>query len=87
MDWLLWRQNVSDLFRGMAFGGHEKHLRGQAAELNDLFMLMVYMEMFGLPNPAAFYLLDLYPCLVDEFHLWHRRMGIDRSPLATFSCC
>jgi hypothetical protein len=50
-------------------------------------MLLACMEVFGLPNPAAFYLLDLYPWLVDEFHLWHRRMGFDRSPLASFACC
>ncbi len=81
------RQILADFFHGMAFGGHEKHLRGRAADLNDLFMLMAYMEMLGLPNPAAFYLLDFYPYLVEEFHLWHRRMGFDRSPLATFSCC
>jgi hypothetical protein len=87
MDWLRFRTNVADFFHGMAFGGHEKYLRGRAADLNDLFMLMAYMEMVGLPNPAAFYLLDVYPYLVEEFHLWHRRMGFDRSPLATFSCC
>jgi hypothetical protein len=33
------------------------------------------------------YLLELYPHLLGEFHLWHRRMGMDRSPLANFSCC
>ncbi len=85
-----WRQigrNVGDFFRGMAFGGHERHLRARAADLDDLFMLMVYMEMVGVPNPAALYMLDLHPYLVEEFHLWHRRMGLDRSPLATFSCC
>ncbi len=87
MDWLAAWKNVADFFHGMAFGGHEKHLRGRAADLNELFMLMAYMEMVGLPNPAAYYLLDLYPCLLEEFHLWHRRMGFDRSPLATFSCC
>ncbi len=87
MDWLHLRRNVADFLHGMAFGGRESHLRGRAADLNDLFMLMAYMEMVGLPNPAAYYLLDLYPCLIEEFHLWHRRMGFDRSPLATFSCC
>ncbi len=87
MDWLAAWKNLTDFFHGLAYGGHEKHLRGQAADLDDLFMLMAFMEMFGLPNPAAYYLLDLYPYLAEDFHLWHRRMGFDRSPLATFSCC
>ena len=32
--------------------------RLQAAELNDLFLLLCYMEIVGLPNPATLYLLD-----------------------------
>ncbi len=78
---------LRDMFRGMAYGGHRRHLRGQAVELQDLFLLLCYMDLVGLPNPAALYLLDVYPYVVEEFHLWHRRMGFDRSPLATFSCC
>jgi hypothetical protein len=80
-------QAVRDVFRGMAYAGHRRQLRGQAADLHDLFLLLCYMDVMGLPNPAALYLLDVYPFVVEEFHVWHRRMGMDRSPLATFSCC
>ena len=52
-----------------------------------LFLLLCYMEVVGLPNPAAFYLLEVYPHLLDQFHLWHRRMGMDRSPLGSLPCC
>jgi len=79
--------NLGDAFWGMAYGRYQRELRGQAAELNDLFMLLCYMESIGLPNPAMAYLLEVYPLLMDEFHQWHRRMGADRSPLASFSCC
>jgi hypothetical protein len=82
----LWR-NVADVFEGMALSGHRRQLRAEALELEDLFLLMCFMDLLGLPNPVALYLLDVYPYLVEEFHLWHRRMGFDRSPLATFSCC
>jgi hypothetical protein len=87
MDWQTFRRNVSDFFYGAAYGRHEQDLRKQALELNDLFMLLCYLELMGVPNPAAFYLLDLYPLLLEEFHLWHRRMGIDHSPLGTLPCC
>jgi hypothetical protein len=80
-------RNVQDFFRGAAYGRHENILRSRALELNDLFMLLCYLELMGVPNPAAFYLLDMYPLLLEEFHLWHRRMGIDHSPLGTFRCC
>jgi hypothetical protein len=85
--WFELRRNVRDALHGMFFLRYEKQLRNEALELNDLFLLMCYMEIVGLPNPAALYLLEIYPHLLEEFHLWHRRMGMDRSPLANLSCC
>jgi hypothetical protein len=82
-----WRSNVRDFFKGVAYGHYERELRRQAAELNDLFLLLCYMEVVGLPNPATLYLLDVYPYLLDQFHLWHRRMGMDRSPIGNLPCC
>ena len=81
------RDNILDFFHGAAYGAYERELRLQAAELNDLFLLLCYMEIVGLPNPATLYLLDIYPYLHDQFHLWHRRMGMDRSPLGSLPCC
>lgn len=81
------RNTVRDILRGMAYGQHERELRRKAGELNDLFLLLCYMEVVGLPNPATLYLLDLYPYLLEQFHLWHRRMGMDRSPLGNLPCC
>ena len=81
------RKNVRDFFHGVAYGAYERELRRQAAELNDLFLLLCYMEIVGLPNPATLYLLDVYPYLLEQFHQWHRRMGMDRSPLGTLPCC
>jgi hypothetical protein len=80
-------QHVAEIFRGMALAGHQRQVRSEAVELQDLFLLLCFMDLMGLPNPAALYLIDLHPYLLEEFHLWHRRMGLDRSPLATFSCC
>src|SRR5205807_8340080 len=87
MEWGEFRQNVNDFFHGMALTGYEKMLREQLTELNDLFMLLCFMELVGLPNPATIYLLEVYPYFLEEFHLWHRRMGMDRSPLGTLPCC
>jgi hypothetical protein len=40
-----------------------------------------------VPDPAAYYSAELMPMLADEFHAWHRRMGMPRSPLDQMSCC
>jgi hypothetical protein len=83
----LLRTRVAEILRGAALGGYERDLRQQTAELSDLFLLLCFMEAAGMPNPAALYLLEIYPYLLDQFHQWHRRMGIERSPLDTFPCC
>ena len=70
------RDNIRDFFHGAAYGAYERELR-----------LLCYMEIVGLPNPATLYLLDVYPYLLEQFHLWHKRMGMDRSPLGTLPCC
>lgn len=86
-DWESWTKPFSDALRGAALGRHEHLMRQYSAELNDLFLLLCHMELMGLPNPSTLYLLDVYPLLLDEFHLWHRRMGMPRSPLGNLPCC
>ena len=54
---------------------------------DDLFMLLVFSEAMGIPNPASFYTLELQPVLYDRFHDWHTRMGMEKSPLEGFRCC
>ena len=66
---------------------YEQELRRQTAELNDLFLLLCFMEATALPNPATLYLLEVYPYLLEQFHLWHRRMGIPHSPIGSLPCC
>ncbi len=87
MDWEQLRENLGGFFRGMAYGHYEQYVRAQVMQLNDLFMLLCYMEMVGLPNPASMYLLEVYPYFIEQFHLWHRRMGMEHSPLDNLPCC
>ncbi len=53
----------------------------------DLFMLLVFAETLGVPNPAAFYTMELLPVVYERFHEWHKRMGMERSPLDHVHCC
>nr|WP_299240186.1 cory-CC-star protein [uncultured Halomonas sp.] len=54
---------------------------------DDLFMLMVFSELMGVPNPVSYYTLELQPLMLERFHEWHRRMGMEHSPLDDFRCC
>ena len=58
-----------------------------ARDEEDLFMMMVFSEALGVPNPATYYTAELMPVMYERFHGWHTRMGMERSPLDTMSCC
>lgn len=53
----------------------------------DLFMTLVFAESLGVPNPVAYYTLELQPLVLEHFHEWHRRMGLEHSPLDHIRCC
>ena len=44
-------------------------------EQDDLFMLLIFSEMMGVPNPASYYTLELQPLLMERFHDWPYRTG------------
>ena len=54
---------------------------------DDLLMLFVFAELLGIANPVAYFTLELQPVLLERFHDWHRRMGMEHSPLDGFKCC
>jgi hypothetical protein len=70
---------------------YEAPHRGALARLrqeeDDLFRLLVFSEMMGVPNPASYHTLELLPLIYEEFHDWHVRMGMERSPLDHIRCC
>lgn len=53
----------------------------------DLLRLVVLAESLGIPDPARWYTLELLPLLHEDVHAWHRRIGLDRSPLEHVTCC
>lgn len=80
-------RELGRLIREFYVAPYRSSLARAARDEDDLFMLMVYSEMMGVPNPGAYYMLELLPLLYDRFHEWHRRMGMERSPLSHISCC
>jgi hypothetical protein len=81
------RLHLAEVLRGVTRGPYEREVRRQTADLHDFFTLLCFMEATGLPNPATLYLLEVYPYLLEQFHVWHKRMGIEHSPLGTLPCC
>ena len=80
-------RRLLEILRGATYSPYERVVREQTAELNELFLLLCFMEATGLPNPATLYLFEVYPYLLDQFHRWHKRIGLEHSPIASMPCC
>jgi hypothetical protein len=85
-----WKEKLSrarELLDEFYNAPHRGALARERREEDDLFMLLVFSEMMGIPNPASYYTLELLPVLYESFHDWHIRMGMEKSPLDNFRCC
>jgi hypothetical protein len=85
-----WRERLAyagELFHEFYEGRHRGALARERRDEEDLFMLLVFSEMMGIPNPSSYYTLELLPLVYQRFHEWHVRMGMDQSPLEHFRCC
>ena len=66
---------------------HRTEVARELRDQDDLFLLLLYSEMIGIPNPVYYYTLELCPHIIEDFHDWHLRMGMDKSPLTGIRCC
>ncbi|MGM1030144.1 MAG: cory-CC-star protein [Actinomycetota bacterium] len=81
--WAAFRDGLQEYYAGPY---RRTFLREQRDE-DDLFMVAVLGEALGVPDPAAYYSAELLPAVWGDFHAWHRRIGIPRSPLDHIACC
>ncbi len=61
--------------------------RKSARQMEEVFLFFLFAEYFGMPNYFKFYFAEIIPELLEEFHSWHRRMGMEKSPLEWIRCC
>ncbi|MDQ0299963.1 hypothetical protein J2S78_002410 [Salibacterium salarium] len=66
---------------------HQAEVKREIRDEDDLFLLLCFSELLGIPNPVSYYTLELYPQMIERFHDWHLRMGMDKSPLTGIRCC
>jgi hypothetical protein len=76
-----------DIYEGVYFAPYRSAIHREHLRQRDLFLLLGFSDLLGLPNPVAFYTLELYPELIEQFHEWHLRMGMEQPPEGGFRCC
>lgn len=66
---------------------HRSEIKREIRDEDDLFLLLCFSELLGIPNPVSYYTMELYPEMIERFHDWHLRMGMEKSPLNGVRCC
>jgi len=77
----------NELYDELFFSPYRAAAAKRYREEEDLFLLLCFSDMLGIPNPVNYYTLELLPAMLERFHEWHLRQGIERSPLDGFKCC
>jgi hypothetical protein len=75
------------IYEGIYVAPYRSQILREYRRERDLFLLVCFSDLLGVPNPVAFYTLELYPELIEQFHQWHLRMGLAGPPDGGFRCC
>lgn len=81
--WAAFQSGLEEVYAGP----YRRTFARAQQEEDDLFLLVVLAEALGVPDPAAYYTAELMPAVYPQFHAWHLRMGLDRTPLEHVRCC
>lgn len=76
-----------EIYEGIYLAPYRRHIHREYLRRRDQFFLVAFADLLGAPHPIAFYTLELYPALIEEFHEWHRRLGMEEPPEGGFRCC
>ncbi|MFQ6046247.1 MAG: cory-CC-star protein [Gemmatimonadales bacterium] len=88
--WLELRERLGaarDIYEGVFIAPYRSQIYREYLRERDLFLILGFSDLLGVPNPVAFYTLELYPELIEQFHEWHLRMGMEQPPEGGFRCC
>jgi hypothetical protein len=55
-------------------------LQREARLQEDAFLATLYLSAFGIDDPSAYHTLPVTGELVQGFHAWHQRQGMDEFP-------
>ena len=75
------------LYEEFFFAPYRSAVARERRDKEELFLLLAFSDLLGIPNPVNYYTLELLPHLLEEFHEWHLRQGMDHSPFEGFRCC
>jgi hypothetical protein len=78
---------AAEVYEGVFMAPYRSEIYRDYLRERDVFLLLSFSDLLGVPNPVQFYTLELYPELIEQFHEWHLRMGMPHAPEGGFRCC
>lgn len=80
-------KSIYDAYDESLASSYQRELKRDYQHQEDLFFLLCCSELLGIPNPVSYYTLELYPYMLRDFHQWHLKQGMKKSPLFSIQCC
>ena len=80
-------RTAKDIYEGIYFVPYRTTIYREYLRQRDLLFVMGFSDLLGVPSPLQFYTLELLPEVLEQFHEWHLRMGMEEAPEGGFRCC
>jgi len=80
-------RTARDIYEGIYFVPYRATVHREYLKQRDLLFLLGFSDLLGVPSPVQFYTLELLPEVLDQFHDWHQRLGMEEAPDGGFRCC
>ncbi len=79
------RKILSEAFYGFAVHEFEVQLRKDKGDLYNLFMLIVFGDLIGLPLLPPYYAMRLIPHILPYYEVWRRNLLREKDLMDMFS--
>jgi hypothetical protein len=73
-------EKVDRLHTELFITKYRSALQREARLQEDSFLAVLYLTIHGIDDPAAYHTLPVTGELVQGFHAWHQRQGMDHFP-------
>lgn len=80
-------REARDIYEGIYIAPYRATAHREFLRQKDLLFLLGFSDLLGVPSPVHFYTLELLPEVLEGFHEWHLRLGMDEAPEGGFRCC
>jgi hypothetical protein len=76
-----------EIYEGIYMVPYRTAIQREWRRQRDILFVLGFSDLLGVPSPVQLYTLELIPEVLEQFHSWHLRMGMEEPPEGGFRCC